>query len=170
MKDLLFAQGDISNVLKRIGEYKSNLFCIGEDPVTKSGVIVSNGEIVSSKILDITLKEYISDDSVLSYINKLEVKYIDSETKQIKTMYFNILNDEALNLVIKIISEKQQFLEKVEKIDKNQLIFDEKLKKIQYFLSENKNQIECIDELKNELIQINNKLDILLTERALRIK
>lgn len=41
MSDIIFAKGNVKNVLKRIGAYKSNLFCFGEDPITKSGVIVS---------------------------------------------------------------------------------------------------------------------------------
>ena len=46
MSDIIFAKGNVKNVLKRIGAYKSNLFCFGEDPITKSGVIISNGEII----------------------------------------------------------------------------------------------------------------------------
>ena len=74
MKDLLFAQGSLQNVLKRIGEYKSNVFCIGEDPTTKSGVIVSNGEIVSSRILDVKLKNTGLGEGVIIIYNKL-LKY-----------------------------------------------------------------------------------------------
>jgi len=54
-------------VLKRIGVYKSNLFCIGEDDITKLGVIVCNGDIISSRILDITIKAGGATGSMLSY-------------------------------------------------------------------------------------------------------
>ena len=171
-KDIILAKGNIKNVLKRIGAYKSNLFCIGEDSITKSGVIVCNGEIISSRILDINIKAGGAFGSVLSYnqnyINHIDVKYVDYNDKDIKTMSFNILDNDALIEIIKFISEKQQDKEKVENIEKNQLIFDEKLKKIQQFLIENKTQIECIGELKNQILDMNNKLDVLLTERSLR--
>ena len=58
--------------------------------------------------------------------------------------------------------------ENIEKIEKNQIIFDEKLKKIQQFLIENKEQIQCIGDLKNQILDMNNKLDVLLSERTLR--
>ena len=79
MKDLLFAQGSLQNALKRIGQYKSNLFCMGEDPITKSGVIISNGEIVSSRILDIKLKRDYNketkqfEDKVVKLVNNTRV-------------------------------------------------------------------------------------------------
>lgn len=171
-KDIILAKGNIQNVLKRIGAYKSNLFCIGEDNITKSGVIVCNGDIVSSRILDIALKAGGTSGSLLSYnqnyINHIDVKYVDPNDKDIKTMSFNILDNDALIEIIKFITEKQQDKENIEKIEKNQLIFDEKLKKIQQFLIENKAQIECIGELKNQILDMNNKLDILLTERSVR--
>ncbi len=171
-KDIILAKGNIQNVLKRIGVYKSNLFCIGEDDITKSGVIVCNGDIVSSRILDITIKAGGATGSMLSYnqhyINHIDVKYVDPNDKDIKTMSFNILDNDALIEIIKFIAEKQQDKENIEKIEKNQLIFDEKLKKIQQFLIENKTQIECIGELKNQILDMNNKLDVLLTERNLR--
>lgn len=66
MSDIIFAKGNVKNVLKRIGAYKSNLFCFGEDPITKSGVIVSNGEIISSRILDINLIAGGASGSMLS--------------------------------------------------------------------------------------------------------
>ena len=171
-KDIILAKGNIQNALKRIGVYKSNLFCLGEDDITKSGVIVCNGDIVSSRILDVTIKAGGATGSVLSYnqnyINHIDVKYIDPTDKDIKTMSFNILDNDALIEIIKFINEKQQDKENIEKIEKNQLIFDEKLKKIQQFLIENKTQIECIGELKNQILDMNNKLDVLLTERCLR--
>lgn len=171
-KDIILAKGNINNVLKRIGVYKSNLFCLGEDDITKSGVIVCNGDIVSSRILNITLKAGGATGGILSYnqnyINHIDVKYVDPNDKDIKTMSFNILNNDALIEIVKFITEKQQDKEKVENIEKNQLIFDEKLKKMQQFLIENKTQIECIGELKNQILDMNNKLDVLLTERSLR--
>lgn len=170
MKDLLFAQGSLQNVLKRIGEYKSNVFCIGEDPTTKSGVIVSNGEIVSSRILDVKLKNTGLGEGVLSfttnYLNTIEVKYIDVASKSIQSMSFNILNNEALDAVVKVILENQQIDERLQNIEKNIIISDEKVKKIQEFLAENKDKIECIGDIKNQIIDMNNKLDILLTERS----
>ena len=90
----------------------------------------------------------------------------------IKTEY----DDDIAKLVImpgdpvrvKFIAEKQQDKENIEKIEKNQIIFDEKLKKIQQFLIENKEQIQCIGDLKNQILDMNNKLDVLLSERTLR--
>lgn len=87
------------------------MFCIGEDPTTKSGVIVSNGEIVSSRILDVKLKNTGLGEGVLSfttnYLNTIEVKYIDVVSKSIQSMSFNILNNEALDAVVKVILENQ---------------------------------------------------------------
>lgn len=81
------------------------------DPTTKSGVIVSNGEIVSSRILDVKLKNTGLGEGVLSfttnYLNTIEVKYIDVASKSIQSMSFNILNNEALDAVIKVILENQ---------------------------------------------------------------
>ena len=172
MSDIILAKGNIKNVLKRIGAYKSNLFCFGEDPITKSGVIVSNGEIISSRILDINLIAGGASGSMLSYsknyINHIDVKYVDYNDKEIKTMSFNILDNDALIEIVKFIAEKQQDKENIEKIEKNQIIFDEKLKKIQQFLIENKEQIQCIEDLKNQILDMNNKLDVLLSERTLR--
>lgn len=172
MSDIIFAKGNVKNVLKRIGAYKSNLFCFGEDPITKSGVIVSNGEIISSRILDINLIAGGASGSMLSYsknyINHIDVKYVDYNDKEIKTMSFNILDNDALIEIVKFIAEKQQDKENIEKIEKNQIIFDEKLKKIQQFLVENKEQIQCIGDLKNQILDMNNKLDVLLSERTLR--
>lgn len=172
MSDIILAKGNIKNVLKRIGAYKSNLFCFGEDPITKSGVIISNGEIISSRILDINLIAGGASGSMLSYsknyINHIDVKYVDYNDKEIKTMSFNILDNDALIEIVKFITEKQKDKENIEKIEKNQLIFDEKLKKIQQFLIEHKEQIQCIGDLKNQILDMNNKLDVLLSERTLR--
>ena len=99
MSDIIFAKGNVKNVLKRIGAYKSNLFCFGEDPITKSGVIISNGEIISSRILDINLIAGGASGSMLSYsknyINHIKYKQI------IKNWYivlyqFNYLQDYLL--------------------------------------------------------------------------
>ena len=145
MKDLLFAQGSLQNALKRIGQYKSNLFCMGEDPITKSGVIRSNGEIVSSRILDIKLKNTGNNAGVLSfttnYLNTIEVKYIDVTDKAIKSMSFNILNNDALDMVVKVILSNQKIEERLQNIEKNIIISDEKVKKMQQFLAENKDKI-----------------------------
>lgn len=169
MKDLLFAQGSLQNALKRIGQYKSNLFCMGEDPVTKSGVIISNGEIVSSRILDIKLKNTGNNAGVLSfttnYLNTIEVKYIDVTDKAIKSMSFNILNNDALDMVVKVILSNQKIEERLQNIEKNIIISDEKLKKMQQFLAENKDKICSIESIKNQVIDLTNKLDIILTER-----
>lgn len=81
-------------------------------------------------------------------------------------MSFNILNNEALDAVIKVILENQQIDERLQNIEKNVIISDEKVKKIQAFLAENKDKIECICGIKNQIIYMNNKLDILLTERS----
>mgnify|MGYP004646427223 FL=1 len=123
MSDIILAKGNIKNVLKRIGAYKSNLFCFGEDPITKSGVIVSNGEIISSRILDINLIAGGASGSMLSYsknyINHIDVKYVDYNDKEIKTMSFNILDNDALIEIVKFIAEKQKDKENIEKIEKN---------------------------------------------------
>lgn len=84
-------------------------------------------------------------------------------------MSFNILNNEALDAVIKVILENQQIDERLQNIEKNVIISDEKVKKIQAFLAENKGKIECIGDIKNQIIDMNNKLDILLTERSVAL-
>lgn len=38
MSDIIFAKGNVKNVLKRIGAYKSNLFCFGEDQIGRAHV------------------------------------------------------------------------------------------------------------------------------------
>ena len=134
MSDIIFAKGNVKNVLKRIGAYKSNLFCFGEDPITKSGVIISNGEIISSRILDINLIAGGASGSMLSYsknyINHIDVKYVDYNDKEIKTMSFNILDNDALIEIVKFISEKQQDKENIEKIEeyKNSVFWSYDLK------------------------------------------
>lgn len=166
----VYGQGSIDNVIKRIGVNKSNVFAVGNDPVTQSGIIVSEGKVVSSKILDITIKSG-KNNIVMSssdeYLNKVIVKYVSSDTKRIETQSFDILNTDALLETIKLIQKFDDVVENVSKIEEKQAIFDEKLRKIQLFLDENKNQIGCIGMLKDQIIDLTNKVDVLLTEREI---
>ena len=42
-----------------------------------------------------------------NYINHIDVKYVDYNDKEIKTMSFNILDNDALIEIVKFIAEKQ---------------------------------------------------------------
>ena len=166
-KEIIYAQGDIQNAIKRLGVNKSNLFCTGTDSVLNSGVIVSQGKIVSSKILDITIrsgKNNIIASSTSDYLNKVVVTYINSDTKRIETEEFKILNTDALIEIVQIIKNNKEQLEKLEKTEKNVLILDEKVSKMRQFLDENENQILCIRTLKDQICELTNKLDYLIAK------
>ena len=80
-------------------------------------------------------------------------------------MSFNILNNDALDMVVKVILSNQKIEERLQNIEKNIIISDEKVKKMQQFLAENKDKICSIESIKNQDIDLTNKLDIILTER-----
>lgn len=156
--EIINGQGSIQNVLKRIGESGSNMFCVGHDPLLQSGVIVSQGKIVSSKILDIRLKSSNLLD-LYDYANKIEVSYVDTNTKHVSTLTFNILNDKALQDLISILKKNQEVNETIAKIQEKQAKYDEKLQFYSDFLIKYGEQVPCIPEMKHDIIALQMQID-----------
>lgn len=166
-KEIVYAQGELSNAIKRIGVNKSNVFCAGNDPILNSGAIISQGKIISSKILDITVrsgKNNIVASSTSDYLNKVVVTYINADSKRIDKEEFRILNDDALIEIVQIIKNNKETQEKIQNIEKNVLILDEKTSKMNQFLDENKFQILSIATLKDQICEVTNKLDYLISK------
>lgn len=158
--EMIYGQGDIQSALKRIGVNDSNVFAIGHDPLLKSGVIVSQGKIVSSKILDISLKSTNLSEHT-DFLNKIEVKYVNSDTKHINSMTFNILNDNALIELISILKNNKELSDSVNTLIKNQELFNQKLNNINSFLNEYENHIRTIEDLKLQIIALQSEINAL---------
>lgn len=155
--EIINGQGDLSSAIKRIGVNGSNLFACGNDPLLQSGAIVSQGKLISSKILDISLKtgNLLSNNTKL---NRIDVKYINSDTKRIDTMTFNILNDQALSELINILNNYNKLSTDVDKLMVNYDIVDKKLNNISKFLSEYEDNISNLSKLENSVLIMKNEL------------
>ena len=75
-----FGNGSLAKVLAKVGSSDTKVY-VGFDSTTGAGAIVSNGKLVSSKVLDIVVTP--EADGVAP---KLAVKYVDAENKNVSTV------------------------------------------------------------------------------------
>lgn len=158
--EIINGQGSIQSVLKRIGVNGSNVFCCGTDPLLQSGIIVSQGKIVSSKILDIRIKSS-NLLAIHDHVNKIEVTFVNADSKLISTMSFNILNDNTLHEIVDIAKHYDELNNTVDNHDKEISCLSTKLSNINTFINSNETNIESIPELKYKINALENKIEAL---------
>lgn len=156
--EIVNGQGTIQSALKRIGVTDSNVFCLGYDPLLQSGVIVSQGKVVSSKILNIQVKPS-NLMEIHEYTNKVDVTFVNSDSKQISSLTFNILNDTALVELVSIIKNNNKLKDSISNLDKNINELSEKVSNIDSYISTNEKEIESIPELKRKIDSLQNHID-----------
>lgn len=91
-----FGKGSLESVLAHVGEETpSSKVYFGFDDTTGAGAIVSNGKLVSSKVLDMVVTP--EADGVAP---KLAVKYVDASNKNVSTVELPLVSKSSVDEVL----------------------------------------------------------------------
>ena len=98
---VIFGKGKLPKVINKLGVSSENAnVYFGYDDELGSGVVVANGKLASSKILDITS----TDSAEHTGVKTISVVYIDTENKEKKTTSFEVISyDGASSLISEVM-------------------------------------------------------------------
>lgn len=94
--EIKHAYGSLAKVLAKIGT-ADGMACFGFDTEKKTGAVVVNGQLVSSKILDIAKAETAVDGGKKQTVT---ITYIDATTKAVATTAFEAVDLATINALI----------------------------------------------------------------------
>lgn len=117
-----FGKGSLESVLAHVGEETpSSKVYFGFDDTTGTGAVVTNGKLVSSKILDIIVTKEVkaapaieadekngieAKDAVKAVAPKLVVKYADATNKQVSTAELELVSKADVEAALAAVEAK----------------------------------------------------------------
>lgn len=100
--EIKHAYGSLAKVLAKIGT-ADGMACFGFDTEKKTGAVVVNGQLVSSKILDIAKAETVIEGVTDGKKQTVTITYIDADTKATATTTFEAVDLDTINALIEAV-------------------------------------------------------------------
>ena len=93
-----FGRGRLTNTLKMLAQEDSSYYTFfGYDLVNNTGAIVTNGKLVSSKILDVKLER---DEEMVDGAYTVNVVYVDVPNKTTASRKFDVISQEGVEIIL----------------------------------------------------------------------